>query len=230
MQATEEQKAVRSVLYLLLKSGENWTRYRRRTAAAGVAAIAERQFTALKDHELDNHLSYGGNSGSFEENRVIYVKPPTGEARAVAAIWCRWNFEPTVSRCGFYFGLWAERETNAPDHQEPKRTTSFLGYRYETPEDGKNHDYFHVQPCRSMGSREETIPQALPIPQRNPTWPLAATSSLELLLCLVMSLYGKSGLRVLQARVRSDPSMRGNRTLTRSIKKMLELGSAAAPR
>ena len=217
------------MLRLLLKAGEDWTRHGRPTEAAGVAEIAERQFTALKGYDLDGHLLYRGNSGRFEENQVIYVEPPAGETRAVAAIWCRWDFETIVPRCGFYFGLWAEMETTAPDSQEPKRTTNFVGYRYETPEDGDNHDYYHVQPCRSMGSRGETVPQALPIPQRNPTWPMAATSSLELLLCLVVSIYGKSGLRHLQGQVLGDPVMRGNTMLSRSIAKMLDLGSATTP-
>lgn len=224
MPATEEQKAVWSVLRLLLKAGEDWIRHKRPTRAAAVAEIAERQFTALRDHDLEGHLLHRGNAGSFADHQVIYIEPPPRQGPAVAAIWCRWDFGSAEARCGFYFGLWMQTQLRGAAAHGLSERTDFVGYRYETPETGENHNYYHVQPCRSLGARDEEVAQALPVSQRNPTWPLAAETSLELLLCLVVSLYGKRGLRDLQANVLGNPAMRGNDLLCRSMSKLLDLG------
>ena len=134
---------------------------------------------------------------------------------AVAAIWCRWEFDSQSPSCGFYYGLWFQ--TKERTREEPKEKIGFVGYRYESPERGDNHNYFHVQPCKSLGGRDEEVAQALSFPRRNPTWPMPAKSTLELLLCVVVSLYGMNGLRELREQVSDDPMMRSNEMLRRSI-------------
>ena len=80
--------------------------------------------------------------------------------------------------------MWSQREAFPnPNPENGRRYVAFLGFRYETPEDGDNHDYYHAQPCQSMGDGVRSRwTNALPISERNPTFPLAAQSSLELLL------------------------------------------------
>ena len=51
-------------------------------------------------------------------------------------------------------------------------------------------NYYHAQPCRSMAASRTPVAEALPIPDRYPAFPLAATSSVDLLLCLVTSIHG----------------------------------------
>ena len=65
-------------------------------------------------------------------------------------------------------------------------------------EAGTNHNYYHAQPCRSTGQKDDEVEMALPISYRMPTWPIAATCALELLLCFVASMYGMNGLRQLK--------------------------------
>ena len=226
MPATKQQKAIWYVLSLLLDCGEDWTRRRRTSSAeAAVAAkVAEGKFTALNKQELENRIIHGGKRGQFNKNEAIYIPPPKKNNSAVAAIWCRWDFESDHPKCGFYFGIWSDQPAFPAKYaSDGQKHTAFLGFRYETPEYGNNHNYYHAQPCQSMGVPDDHIADALPISQRNPTWPLAAGSSLELLLCLVTSLYGMIGLSKLQKKVSEDLMMRNNQLLFSSIEKILLL-------
>lgn len=217
MAATDEQKAVFSVLKVLLINGQASTR-RPRLIAEHPPAVARRQFTALNASDLERNLLYR-KRGQFPDEKVIYLKAPPKETSAVAAMWCRWNFDVFPSSFGYYFGVWSKQQ--AFPNRGDDHNTAFLGFRYETPEAGDNHDYYHAQPCRSMGSGINShIEYALPVSERNPTFPLAAQSSLELLLCLVTSIYGRSGLRELAAAVSNQQSMRGNQLLHLSLKKL----------
>lgn len=220
MAATDEQKAILSVLCLLLAAGEKWIQDQRRVPRQMLLDV-QRQFTPLKETELKNYLLYR-RSSQFPNNRVIYIKPPKREKTAVAAVWCRWNFDAELSSCGFQFGIWSAQDF--PNAGACRKRTVFVGFRYETPENGKTHNYYHAQPCQSIGGREKVV-SALPISPRNPTFPLAAKSSLELLLCLVMSVYGMDGMMKLLSAVSNDPLMRQDRYLNDALRKMHDLGT-----
>ena len=210
------------MLRFLLEEGEVWSRGEDLNEHDTPLMIVNGRFTPLNTNELDNHLLHRGNCGEFGNNQVIYIKPPKKEKAGVAAIWCRWDFCRPIPKCGFYLGLWFQASGDQLNEETPRmRTSSFIGYRYETPGEGDNHNFYHVQPCRSMGDRDEKVTQALAVPERNPTWPLAAESSLELLLCLVVSLYGMKGLHYMREQVLED--IRQNRQLGLSINKILDL-------
>lgn len=218
MAATDERKAILSVLCLLLTAGEKWIQDKHRVPYQMLQDV-QRQFTPLKKPELEDYLLYHSSS-QFPNNRVIYIKPPKWEKMAVAAVWCRWNFDAQLSSCGFQFGIWYTQ--GFPNAEACRKRTVFVGFRYETPEDGETHNYYHAQPCRSIGGRKEVM-SALPISTRNPTFPLSAQSSLELLLCLVISVYGMDGLTKLLSDVSDDPLMRKDKYLYDALCKMHEL-------
>ncbi|MDR6530260.1 hypothetical protein J2800_000996 [Caulobacter rhizosphaerae] len=224
MATTDEQKAIWHVLRLLRSEGEDWSRHNRPTAATAAVRVAEGKFTALDDAELKTHLIHRGRRGQFDENQVVFIRPPAKDPSAVAGVWCRWDYEKTPPRWGFYYGLWsAQPPFPKADPPTEDLHTGFVGYRFETPEDGDNHNFYHVQPCRSMGAKDDPIEHAIPISQRDPTWPLAADSALELLMCLVTSLYGMKGLLALQEKVHEDLVLRKNTLIIRAIEMMLGL-------
>lgn len=208
MAITAEQQAIFVVLRQLLIDRPARPLY------DTVLRVARTQFSPLGRYELDP-LEYQ-TTGQFPVGRVIYMEPPSREKSAVAALWCRWDFNADLPRCGFYFGIWSAQR-GFPNPNSGHKHPAFTGFRYETPEDGDNHDYYHAQPCRSMGGDEE-VRCALPISPRVPTFPLAAQSSLELLLCLVTSVYGMAGLKKLQSKVSGR-----NKLLRQSIEDILEL-------
>lgn len=227
MAATEEQKALLHILRILRTEGDDWTRHKR-TDAAAMAAKAAGKFDAIEAQELDTHFLHRGKSGEFEDNKVIYVKPPAKDPSAIAGIWCRWNYDKALPRCGFYYGLWsAQPPFPPPAEDDGTRHPAFVGYRFETPEDGDNHNFYHAQPCRSMGAKDDPIEHSLPISVRDPTWPLAAGNALELLLCVVTALYGFKGLRELQDTINEDATLRRNTHLKGAMDKVLALGCKA---
>jgi hypothetical protein len=74
-----------------------------------------------------------------------------------------------------------------------------------------------------MGQKDDEVETALPISYRMPTWPIAATSALELLLCFVASMYGMNGLRQLQETLNNDVAARGNRMLQSALRTVFAL-------
>lgn len=222
MSVPEEQEAIWLVLQKLHSHGDDWTRHDRPTAAAVPAAVAVAKFTPISDSELSTKLLWEGKAGEFDENKVIYVVPPDRDRSAVAGIWCRWNFDRDLPKCGFYYGVWSSQPRfPAVEPPDADRFTAFVGYRFETPEQGDNHNYYHSQPCRGMGEKAAALEQALPVSHHVPTWPLAANSSLELLLCLVTSLYGMNGMVKLKTDLLAEPQGRNNTTLNAALSHVL---------
>ncbi len=222
--ATDEQKALCYVLLALRQRGEEWLR---RGAPGAVAAIssARAKFDAVTSFELESLLMHRSGEGQFEDSKVIFLVPPAKETNAVAALWCRWNFDKDLPACGLYFGIWSAQPPfpRDPDSHNPQRHTAFVGYRFETPDPNDNHNYYHVQPCRSMGRKDDEVAQALPISNRMPTWPIAADCVLELLLCLVISIYGMQGLQELKDALSGDPTARQSRHLRDAFDSVLSL-------
>lgn len=227
MAAADEQKAICHVLRLLRSDWAEWERHHRPNAAMPAVRVAEGKFTPLEESELESHLIYRGKTGQFEEDRVVYLKPPGKDPSSVAGVWCRWDYEKTPPQCGFYIGLWSAQPA-FPKVVPPadERHTGFVGFRYETPEIGCNHNFYHVQPCRSMGEKDDPIEHAIPISHRDPTFPLAATTALELLLCLVTSLYGLKGLVALREKVLNDSKAQKNRLIAEALSNILGLAVA----
>ena len=180
MNEVEQQRAIRTVLAKLLSEGEDWLRAQR---PDGEGLEVANVFAPLRQPQLDSYLNFKPR-GEFKPGEGIRVKPPARESVA-AALRCKWNFERQRATCCFHLGVWL-------------RDGHFIGFRFEPPEEvGDNHNYYHSQPCRTMGD-DKPISRALKVPERNPTWPLPATSSLDLLLCLVLSIHGMEGLRTMK--------------------------------
>jgi hypothetical protein len=227
--ATVEQKALHQVLERLRKSGEDWLRHRAKSAEKP-HKVALGRYSALSESDLINALMHGGLKGEFDTTKVIFFEPPPKEVGSVAALWCRWDYGHELPRCGFYFGLWSS-ETAFPapkDGNQAEKHVAFIGYRFETPEDGTNHNFYHAQPCRSMGRKDDEVEVALPVSSRMPTWPIAAANALELLLCLVAALYGLDGVRDVRIKLFQDVKLRANgdlrKALDTAIDKVLSLG------
>lgn len=82
-----------------------------------------------------------------------------------------------------------------------------LGYRFETPHgSGKKeagvHDFHHVQICREYmggGNQWKHLPNCPPwLPTSQPSFPIPASDYVELLVCLLVSLYGGHWTKPLQ--------------------------------
>jgi hypothetical protein len=224
MAPADEQRAIWHVLRLLRSDGAVWLRESQPRKANRAHKVAMGKFSALEELDLERHLIFSGRKGQFGESQIVFLKPPAKHPSAIAGVWCRWDYQKSPPRCGFYYGMWsAQPPFPKADPPSGELHTGFVGYRFETPEDGDNHNFYHAQPCRSMGDKDDLIDHAIPISHRDPTWPIAAGSALELLLCLVTSLYGMKGLVDLQNRVLEDPALRNNDLIKRAFTAVLGL-------
>jgi hypothetical protein len=216
---TDEQKAIYRVLNVLRAEGAECIR-RGHPNAARALKNAQGKYSPIDAGELETLLMHGPSKGAFDKSKVLFLQPPAKEGAAATALWCRWDYECDPPRCGFYVGLWSRQPPfpKPPDGASAGHHIAFIGYRFETPEMGTNHNYYHAQPCRSMGQKDDEIETALPISYRMPTWPIAATCALELLLCFVASMYGFRGLRQLQDALNNDVAARGSRLLQSALK------------
>lgn len=179
---SEEQNAVALIFEQLASEGIDWYR---NSGEEGVSFFSTRlQGTyALVDKPTVSRVRHTRNS-SFRLREIALLRPPEGHPAPLLAVWLRWNFDATPAKCGFYTGLWTRIET---DHR-------FIGFRFETPEEGEQHGFYHCQPCRNLGDRESDEATAVPISQRVPTLALHAENSAELALNIVLSMRGKLGL------------------------------------
>lgn len=222
MPVAEEQTAIRGILEILRADCEKWNRDH--SSDRNSRKLAEIKFNVVNQYQLEAFFKRG-NTGKFDDEQIVRLKPPARDIESIAGIWCRWDFTQTPPKCGFYYGLWSEQPAFPAPLPPAKsdRHLAFVGYRFESPEDGNNHNFYHSQPCRSMGAKDAPVDQALPISQRDPTWPLAAENATELLLCLVTALYGMTGLVTLESTVQQTPSLRRNSIIISGIRKVLGL-------
>ena len=144
---------------------------------------------------------------AFQQGEVIQLRPPSRDAE-VAAVSCRRETSGDAA-WRFYLGMWL-------------RNRRFVGLRFEPPGHEQNHSYYHSQLCSTMGDKSR-IAGALQVPERCPALPLPASSSLELLLCLVVSIHGMADFNDLRGRIKAHDAMQQNRLLVRALDKMAGL-------
>jgi hypothetical protein len=91
-----------------------------------------------------------------------------------------------------------------------------IALRFETPEASGKHSYYHSQLCvaiqRGAGTNTLGLPmEATWFPTSHPAWPMDAESPTELLVCLILTLYGKvvGGQIISEAGSRCDRDLFG---------------------
>lgn len=203
--AWEERKAALIGIYeWLAREGKKWVD--KNPVHVNLERIATNRHGVMTVEDVENLRKNKARAGSFANDRVVRLKPPNGDEGAFAVLWCRWNFEHHHNRCGFYYGLWKMTDPlpGTRVNGTGKRVPVFLGYRFETPEVAANHAFHHAQPCRSFDVDGEPIREALDRSVSNPTWPIAAKDEIQLLLCVVLSLYGADRFDELRKHLQQD--------------------------
>lgn len=200
----EEAKAIWYVLRQLLRDSENVDLRRI------PPVFRERMFTLLDQITLEQRMRHDP-SRAFLQGEMIQLRPPSRDAD-FATVSCRREANGDAA-WRFYLGMW---------HRE-----RFVGVRFEPPGDEENHSYYHSQLCSTMGDGV-AVAGALEVPERYPAWPLPAASSLELLLCLVVSVYGMADFNDLRGRIKGDKAMQQNSLLVNALDKMANLPTSPA--
>ncbi len=119
----------------------------------------------------------------------LWLEPVITGDLAIPMLSPRWDFrDPGGRALHLYLGLY---------FRDPKvDLVDGIGFRYEAPhgsgEDVGRHDYYHAQPITDFASGNAySLPvQARAHPESTPAFPLEAGTASELLICVLISLYG----------------------------------------
>ncbi len=217
-----EQDAIAVVLRSLRTRGLVAAR-RHRTIHNKLRPVMDR-YTDVGDVVMAN-LHNADPHSHFEPRHVIWLAPPKRGGDA-AALWYKWDFRPegAIPMCKFYYGAWRMSWPHPRPLLPCDKVPQFLGYRFEPPEtQGTKHGYYHSQPCQSMGEKGVPDPFAMDVVDTDPTWPLAADNATELLLCLVLALYGLDDFRRIRADLLADPAAQRNGLLRSGLERVHRL-------
>lgn len=179
---TEQHDAVVLMLDRLKAEGLEWYR----GAKAEDVDLFERRisgnFSIFEGGEI--HTIGRKPKGSFPAKKILVMPPSGREEEAILGLWLRWDFESVPFEFRLFLGQWSEIEG--------KKT--FIAFRFESPELGEEHNYYHCQPCRNFGDKV-TVPNAALVSQRFPTIPVNASNIVELTVCALMASMGHKRMK-----------------------------------
>jgi hypothetical protein len=184
-QANEEQVLLRQVVLRLLERQEKW-----RNDAEGPGRrlhdeILARYQNPYQYDELERLLA--DNPQVFStRNRFMFMEPIEGDGLPIPILTFEYDFAPQIPEVSFQMGVFAMNGAGK---------LSAVGYRFETPEGGGMHNYYHAQPVETLlrnGRYKLPCPDLLSA--SCPTFVLNAANVLTLLLCLIVSVYGRQFL------------------------------------
>ncbi|ESY48145.1 MULTISPECIES: hypothetical protein [unclassified Mesorhizobium] len=198
---TEHHEAVVLILDRLKTEGLEWYR----GAKAEDVYLFERRisgsFSIFDGGEI--HTVGRKPKGSFPAKKILVMTPSGREEEAILGLWLRWNFEADPFEFRLFLGHWCEI-----DGQK-----TFLAFRFDSPEQGEEHNYYHCQPCRNFGDKE-LVPDAALVSQRFPTIPVNASNIVELTVCALMSSMGHKKMKGFVRKLLREPASASNAALT----------------
>lgn len=197
---TEQYDAIVLILDRLKNEGLEWYRSAKASAVDLFEQRISGNFSIFESGEI--YIIGRKPKGSFPAKRILVMAPSGREEKAVLGLWLRWNFEADPFEFRIFLGQWSEIEG--------KKT--FLAFRFEAPEQGDEHNYYHCQPCRNFGDKE-IVPHAALVSQHFPTIPLNASNIVELTVCAVMSSMGHKKMKGFVRKLLRDSAAASNASL-----------------
>lgn len=193
----EQFDAVALILNRLMTEGLEWYR----GADAEDVGLFERRISGpFKIFETGHIYEIGRKPKGSLPAKKILVMPPSGrEAEAILGLWLCWNFEADPFEFRVFLGHW----------YEIKGDKTFLAFRFEAPELGEDHNYYHCQPCRNFGDRDP-VPYAALVSEKFPTIPINASNIVELTLCALKASMGQKKIKSFVRKLLKDPAASSN--------------------
>jgi hypothetical protein len=121
----------------------------------------------------------------------MILRPDRGADNMLPLVQFRYDnsegHEKTALRVGFLLRL-----------DRPGINYGFFGFRYESPERGQSHNFYHVQPIRGFEKNDAVQLYAVGwMPTRFPTIAVPAVDLLDLFLVMLLSVQGKTAIQSL---------------------------------
>lgn len=123
-------------------------------------------------------------NASFADLGVfLYLRPPNRASNTVPIISVRSDFGRSLPEVRIQLLLFVLDE---------HANLQSLGYRFETPEGPGRHNFYHIQPIRTLFGMPNAPATTTPawFPDTHPTFPIDATDPVSLPFNLLISLYG----------------------------------------
>lgn len=204
MPMTDEQKlhfeAVHLILTGLFTEAREAYRNELRADRELLQNRAAAGFAVVEDHDLIKIKRKA--SGKLPDRKFLYVGSPKHTRDPITGIWLRWDFEQTPYEFRLFLGHWSKVEEDR----------SFVAFRFDAPEVGEDHNFFHCQPCRNFGDRDP-VPKAALVSEHFPTVPLLASDIVELTICAVKALKGQKDAKSFLSGLIRDSGSASNRAL-----------------
>lgn len=189
----EEREAVRLILDSLKTAGLNWYRHAKTTEVDMFERRISGNFAIFDGGE--HHNLPRKPVGSLPTRKILVMTPSGSEEEEILGLWLRWDFDKKPFAFRLFIGQWAKVEG----------TKTFLAFRYDAPEKGDKHDFYHCQPCRNFGEKEH-VPNAAVVSQHFPTIPINASNIVELTVCALMACMGHSHLKDFSRKLMRNPA------------------------
>ncbi len=137
-----------------------------------------------QENELEQYLPIQGSiRNEFPRRTFLYLNPVTNDQIMVPVLSIKYNFGCTVPEFRCRLGLFLHNNNSL----------KALGYRFESPEGERGiHHYYHAQIVR--GLINDFPPQECSgwLPTSQPAFPIDAKNPIQLILCLLITLYGNN--------------------------------------
>jgi len=201
-----------------------------RTQKEAVALILEKLreeglywYNSSAEEGFDPISKYGNGNYSFSEiddlarlskiscsslpsRKIVVLPPPKGEDDPLLGLWLKWNFDKNPFEFRIFMGFWYKKNSSK----------NFICFRFETPEKGINHDYYHCQVCKDFGD-SGVVSEAVCVPKFFPTIPVKATNIVELIICVVMAIRGRKNTKSFIKKILIEPVSLDNQWLKKAF-------------
>ncbi len=148
--------------------------------AAGTA------FARIDESTLERYFDDNPVKGDTSETKSFVFLPMVSNFRILPVLSIAYELDQNKARLQVILFIEEGVKTHGP---------RAFGYRYEAPEGDGKHNFWHAQPILEVKLHDETM-RALPgfqddwRPPDTPAFPLDAQSVVDLIVCLMVSLYG----------------------------------------
>jgi hypothetical protein len=148
-------------------------------------------FTLLdKPDDVDNLLKHRIEKLAGGSPPCIIMRPGKGADDMLPIIQFRYEKEQDFEKVSFRVAFMQRTD-------QPQMPYGIFGFRYESPERGSTHDFYHVQPIRGFDKNDSIQDYSCSwMPTRFPTFPIVSRDPFEL---FVVMLYSVQGERAFQS-------------------------------
>ena len=214
-----EQKKFVDILVWIAQLGDNVQNLPEE--AQKIHQSAAGKYRKINSRELEAILTQGESKtlSLLDSNAFIYLPPVTKGGCFVPILCVEYDFDAETPIISLKVALFLMVEKDGKDSPQA------IGYRFETPHHQGRHHYYHIQPIDGFGrSSRWKLPGTEWIPTDYPAFPIDAHDPIELLVCLLVSLYDLAIINNLEGKFKTliKSNIRGMK-LSRFITRLLHL-------